>query len=172
MNSGSDNENPEDSEWHVWLAEHGPRFLLFARYQAKCEADAQDLVQQAIFESWEARADGEPPPVALVFATIRHRAVDLARRAQSRLERELLAAQEVPEMWFDARPEDREREVLLQQAMNKIAPIYRDVITLKVWGGLTFAEIGVALSISPNTAASRYRYGLAELRRLTTNIFP
>jgi RNA polymerase sigma-70 factor (ECF subfamily) len=30
--------------------------------------------------------------------------------------------------------------------------------------GLTFVEIGAALDISPNTAASRYRYALEKLR--------
>jgi len=44
------------------------------------------------------------------------------------------------------------------------------VITLKIWGGLTFAEIAAALEIPANTAASRYRYGLAELRKLTKEV--
>jgi len=172
VNGGSHNENANDSEWHVWLEEHGPRFLLFARHQARSEADAQDLVQEAIFESWERRGDGEPPPAALVFATIRRRAIDLARRAESRKGREVLAAEDYPELWFDSKPEDRERDLFLQQAMNKLPAIYRDVITLKLWGDLTFAEIAVALDIPANTAASRYRYGLAELRDLTKAIFP
>ena len=42
---------------------------------------------------------------------------------------------------------------------------YREVVTLKTWGGLTFAEIAEALEIPANTAASRYRYGLEELRK-------
>jgi RNA polymerase sigma-70 factor (ECF subfamily) len=172
VNSGSDNELAEDSDWDAWLEQYAPRFLLFARSQARCEADAQDLVQEAIFESWERCADGDPPPAALVFATIRRRAIDLARRVESRKDREVAAAQQSPAIWFDSKPEDRERDLLLQEAMNKIHGIYRDVITLKVWGGLTFAEIGVALDIPANTAASRYRYGLAELRDLTRDIFP
>jgi len=45
------------------------------------------------------------------------------------------------------------------------------VVTLKIWGELTFAEIAEALEIPANTAASRYRYGLAELRKLATEIF-
>ena len=40
----------------------------------------------------------------------------------------------------------------------------REVVALKIDGGLTFAEIGEALSISANTAASRYRYALEKLR--------
>jgi RNA polymerase sigma-70 factor, ECF subfamily len=41
-----------------------------------------------------------------------------------------------------------------------------DVVVLKVWHGLTFEEIGQALQLSPNTAASRYRYGIDKLRTL------
>ncbi|OPX21729.1 MAG: hypothetical protein B1H04_06155 [Planctomycetales bacterium 4484_123] len=39
-------------------------------------------------------------------------------------------------------------------------------ISLKIDGQLTFAQIGEVLGISPNTAASRYRYALEKLRRL------
>jgi RNA polymerase sigma-70 factor (ECF subfamily) len=39
---------------------------------------------------------------------------------------------------------------------------------LKVWGDLTFDEIGEQLSISPNTAASRWRYAMEALRRNIT----
>ena len=40
----------------------------------------------------------------------------------------------------------------------------REVIALKFDGGLTFREIAAVLGVSPNTAASRYRYAMAELR--------
>jgi len=36
---------------------------------------------------------------------------------------------------------------------------------MKIWNELTFAEIGEALGISQNTAASRYRYGLENLKK-------
>ena len=38
------------------------------------------------------------------------------------------------------------------------------MLHLKLWEGLTFEQIAGALGISPNTAASRYRYGLDKLR--------
>ncbi len=59
---------------------------------------------------------------------------------------------------------------MIQSAMSRLPDMYREVITLKVWGGLTFAEIGDALGIPANTAASRFRYGLAELRRLAKEV--
>jgi RNA polymerase sigma-70 factor (ECF subfamily) len=172
VNSGWDNERCADPDWEAWLAKHTPRLLLFARHHARTEADAQDLVQEAIVESWERQRNGSPPPIGLVFATIRRRAIDLARSNDRRAGREVRVAEDAPQVWFDSGPEERERDRLLQEAMSKMLDIYRDVVTLKVWGELTFAEIAEALEIPANTAASRYRYGLAELRKLTREVFP
>jgi len=41
----------------------------------------------------------------------------------------------------------------------------REVLVMKIWNELTFGEIGAALGISQNTAASRYRYALAALKK-------
>ena len=40
----------------------------------------------------------------------------------------------------------------------------RSVVHLKLWEGLTFEAIADVLEIPPNTAASRFRYGLDKLR--------
>jgi RNA polymerase sigma-70 factor, ECF subfamily len=153
------------TEWERWVTAHVPGLLLFARQQSRCEADAQDLVQEAVVEAWQRRLDGAPPPLALVFATIRRRAMDWGRSQDRRAARELAACAETPECWFDSSIEDRDRCRLIQEAMRKLQANYREVVTLKTWGGLTFAEIAEALEIPANTAASRYRYGLEELRR-------
>jgi RNA polymerase sigma-70 factor (ECF subfamily) len=163
-------ESPTQAEWRQWLEDHAPRFLLFARQQARCEADAQDLVQEAVVEAAGRQRNGTPPPPALIFATLRRRAIDLARREDRRTGREQAALEPMPEAWFDTSVEDREHSQLIQDAMSRLPDLYREVITLKVWGGLTFAEIAAALGIPANTAASRYRYGLAELRKLTKEV--
>jgi RNA polymerase sigma-70 factor (ECF subfamily) len=163
-------ETPEQTRWRQWLDEFGPGFLLFARQKTRSEADAQDLVQEAVLEAARRQDDGQPPARALVFATIQRRAIDLARAETRRSQRESATVAEAPEAWFDTLVEDRERARIIQDAMNKLPDIYREVITLKIWGGLTFAEIGESLSIPANTAASRYRYGLEELRKTTKAI--
>jgi len=53
----------------------------------------------------------------------------------------------------------------VRQALAELPPLQREVVFLKVWQELTFAEIGGILGTSTNTAASRYRYGIAKLRR-------
>ncbi len=167
MNSDWEHGTANISEWEQWLAEHAPRLLLFARQQSRSEADAQDLVQEAILEAWNRRNTLQSPSLPFVFATIRRRAVDLARSTDRRANREAHSLQETAVCWFDSSAEARERTRLIEQAMRALPEIYREVVTLKIWGGLTFAEIAEALQIPANTAASRYRYGITELRKLT-----
>ena len=167
---GPMDESPAQADWRRWLDDHAPKFLLFARQQARSEADAQDLVQDSLVEAMQRQRNDGPPPPALVFATIRRRAIDLARSEDRRSRREQAAFDEVPECWFDRNAEENELGPLMQNAMKRLPDIYREVITLKVWGELTFAEIAAALDIPANTAASRYRYGLAELRKLTKEV--
>jgi DNA-directed RNA polymerase specialized sigma24 family protein len=52
----------------------------------------------------------------------------------------------------------------LTRALESLPPDQREVIALKIEGELTFAQIAAVLGISPNTAASRYRYALERLR--------
>ena len=171
MKGACRHEVSDSSEWARWLEQYAPGLLLFARQQARSEADAQDLVQDALVECWQRAGAGGPPPPAMVFAAIRRRAVDLARREDRRGRREAAAHVAAPQCWFDSAVEDRERNQVIQQAMERLPELNREAVTLKIWGGLTFAEIAEVTGIPPNTAASRYRYGLEELRRLTTEVF-
>ena len=163
-------ESPTDAQWERWLDEHASKFLLFARQKARSESDAQDLMQESIVEAARRHSGSAPPPLGLVFATIHRRAIDFGRREDRRSARELASAEFSTIEWFDTSVEDRERAKLIQDAMIKLPEIYREVVTLKVWGGLTFAEIAESLRIPANTAASRYRYGLEQLRKLTKEV--
>jgi RNA polymerase sigma-70 factor (ECF subfamily) len=144
--------------WRNWVEAHASRFLLFARTQTRCEADAQDLLQEALIETWRRRG-GNPPDAPLVFATIRRRAIDLARSNDRRTRRE----QASPE-WFCAPVESGARDEELEQAVKTLPPSLREVLVLKVWSGLTFQQIAETVGIPANTAASRYRYALERLR--------
>jgi RNA polymerase sigma-70 factor, ECF subfamily len=166
---GAMDEPPTHAEWQRWFEDHVPKFLLFARLEARSEADAQDLVQEAVVETWRRHGSGLPPP-ALVLATIRRRAVDLGRSEDRRTGRERAATRDLPEAWLDSSLEDRELKLQIAEAMSRLPAIYREVITLRVWGELTFAQIADVLDIPANTAASRYRYGLAELRKLAGGV--
>ncbi len=152
---------PTADEWRDWLRQNGSRFLLYARQQTRSESDAEDVLQDSIVEAWQ-RAEGVPQD-ALVFATIRRRAIDLARSTDRRSAREEEHGE--PELQhFSSDVEQRETQRLLENAVNALPPNYREVVSLKVWGGLTFAQIAETTGVPLNTAASRYRYALEELR--------
>lgn len=153
-------------EWRDWLSTYGGRLMLFARQQTRCEADAEDVLQAALVRTWKTH-QGAPdaPVVSLAYTNIRRCAIDLGRSNDRRKRREEEAVRERGEMvsWFELPEDDTNRA--LQVAMSKIPEKFREVITLKVWGDLTFEDIGKTLEISPNTAASRYRYGMDALRK-------
>jgi RNA polymerase sigma-70 factor (ECF subfamily) len=52
----------------------------------------------------------------------------------------------------------------IESALRLLPEEQREVIVLHLWGGMSFSEAAGVLGVSPNAAASRYRYGLAKLR--------
>ena len=160
--------------WKDWLAENGPRLLLFARGWSNCQADAEDLVQEAILRMWNYQSDkgGGPPDLPLAFSTIRFCGLNHHRSETRRKKREesVIYLNDFQDVWLDPVLEEDEEAELLRDAVKNLSEKLREVVVMKSWGGLTFAQISEALAISPNTAASRYRYALEqlahELRRL------
>ena len=152
-----------DENWKVCFAELSPGLVLFARQFVRSGADAEDIVQDAFVRFW--RKEHSIENRALLFATVRSVALDLLRRDARRTRREANAALEVeqstqPQFDFD---DDSQRE--LASAIDQLPVEQREVLVMKIWNELTFAEIGEALAISQNTAASRYRYALAALKK-------
>jgi RNA polymerase sigma-70 factor (ECF subfamily) len=50
-------------------------------------------------------------------------------------------------------------------ALRTLPPEQVEVVVLKTWEDMTFAQIGEILGSSPNTVASRYQYAMAKLAR-------
>jgi len=159
--------------WKDWFHTHGGRLLLFARQQARSDADAEDIFQEAVVRLWKADGGGnaEPPDLPLAFTAIRHAAIDQARKTDRRVRREQASEYVVDGDagrvdWFGSGGlEDDERKQMLEAAMKQLPEKFREVLALKIWGEQTFAQIAQTLGIPQNTAASRYRYGLEALRK-------
>ncbi|HLX72266.1 MAG TPA: sigma factor, partial [Verrucomicrobiae bacterium] len=115
--------NPTDADWRRWLEDHSAKFWLYARQKARSEADAQDLMQEAIIEAAQRIGNGHPPPAALVFATLYRRAIDWGRQEDRRRARELAISEPTNASWFDTGVEDRERAKALQGALQKLPEI-------------------------------------------------
>ena len=71
-------------------------------------------------------------------------------------------------IWYQRGLEAKERNSILEGAVQQLSKDQQEVVVLKIWGELTFQEIADTLQISNNTAASRYRYALDKLKKLLT----
>ena len=92
-------------------------------------------------------------------------AIDLMRRRGTRdRHREQFASEPLSPFAPADDPDEQTYRAQLADALAGLPPDQRAVVHLKLWEGLTFEEIVDALEIQPNTAASRYRYGLDKLR--------
>lgn len=125
--------------------------------------DAEDAVQEVFVGVVRARRQMRNVENlrAYVFAALRRAALRLAavRRERSLSPEELLCLS-APQ----TKGPDGEQALRLERALQRLPTEQREVVALKIDGGLTFAEIAAVLGISPNTAASRYRYALEKLR--------
>ena len=172
--AASDQPQPAHSEWREWLSTHGPKLLLFARQQARSQEDAEDILQDAVVKLVDKVRKGEfvggsDAWQAYLYTTIRRLAIDLSRRTDRRKKREDVVSSSADDMgnhpWFEGDSSDDEVREQLEDKLKQLPPKFAEVIVMKIWGEKTFAEIGEALDISQNTAASRYRYGLEALKK-------
>jgi RNA polymerase sigma-70 factor (ECF subfamily) len=150
-------------DWKSCFSKNGPGLLLFARQWTRSAADAEDIVQEAFVKFW--RRNHRINNRALLYATVRSIALDFIRRDKRRARREAnVVAEADPTVEPQFELED-EGQSALATAVGCLPHDQREVLILKIWNELTFNEIAGALGISHNTAASRYRYALANLKK-------
>lgn len=131
---------------------------MFAVARAICgrRADAEDAMQQTFVELYQSRqALARAHSLrAYVCRAVRNTALRTrARPAPEALKFDPVSA---PSAELDSD---------LQQALQGLPQEQREVVVLKTQAELSFEELGELLGISPNTAASRYRYALEKLRQ-------
>lgn len=153
-----------NGNWQSWLDAYGGKLVLFARQWASSAADAEDIVQEAFVRFWRSNYRNDADAHVQLFAMVRRTGLDSTRRRLRREQRERVAMENDAE-WFSPADEGRERRREIEDALSQLPSEQREVVVLKIWGELTFDQIARSLQISPNTAASRYRYGLQALRK-------
>ena len=150
-------------DWKVCFSELAPGLVLFARQFVRTSADAEDIVQDAFVRFW--RKEHSIQNRGLLYATVRTVALDLLRRDTRRARREANASLEMEQSTAPQFDFDDGAQQELAAAIDLLPVEQREVLVMKIWNELTFVEIGDALGISQNTAASRYRYALAALKK-------
>lgn len=167
MSDATDTTEP----WKICYQQLAPKLLLFAR-QWVVSADAEDIVQTAFVRFWRKNPDAQPEHYPLLYAAVRSAALDLIRSEGRRAHRENEyhdSEYRTEFAFFDSTLEQREEVEAVESALRSLPSEQREVVALRIWGELTFAEIATALDASINTVASRYRYGLEALRKLLSS---
>jgi RNA polymerase sigma-70 factor (ECF subfamily) len=123
---------------------------------------ADDVVQEAFCRL----AVADPPPeqpVAWLYRVARNLAENQRVSSRRRRNREKQAA--VPE----ASQNDPTEPLVVDEVLDAVLQLddsFREVVTARIWGQLTFEEIGGLCEISTATASRRYRDALVQLRKL------
>ena len=153
---------PQPSRWRPWLDEHGSKLLLFARQQTRSIADAEDVLQEALIKLARKVEEGtfvggQESWLPFIYTQIRRESIDLGRKDDRRKKREIAVVddtktrgEDVDIPLFNTGDGTDETKNLLAEGLKTLPKKFSEVITMKLWGERTFAEIGEALDISLN----------------------
>ena len=155
-------------DWKRTFERLAPQLVLYARQLVPSKADAEDVVQLAFVRWWRRFPEGDNQHIPLLYAAVRTIALDQLRSDGRRTTREsksdiALESEDAPT--FDPLPEQRETAAIIEEALQSLSKEQREVITMHLWGGLTFKEIAAVAGDSINTVAGRYRYALNNLQK-------
>lgn len=127
--------------------------------------DAEDVVQDVFLATVRAHESLREVRdlTTYLFAALRRAAGRCAQR-QARAPKASETTAEDAVAPVERAAEDHPQWHRLQQAIRALPNEQREVLTLKIDGELTFAQIAEVLGVSSGTAASRYRYALKKLR--------
>ncbi|KAB2665566.1 MAG: sigma-70 family RNA polymerase sigma factor [Verrucomicrobia bacterium] len=153
---------------------HADAVHAFVLNLSRDESDAADALQEVFHEIARrpAMLNDVRDPRGFLLRLAHNRAIDAMRRRDARSRaHEALAAESVELFAATPDPDEAAWRREIAAALGELPPDQRAVVHLKLWEGLTFDKIAEVLAIPPNTAASRYRYGLDKMRERLRPLF-
>lgn len=147
--------------------EHAQALFAFLLNVTRDEVDTRDVLQET-FVKLARRPEllrGVRDPRGFLIRLAHNLAIDLMRRRATRERYHEQFGEHAPAPFVSSPdPDEAAFQRELASALAELPVEQRAVVHLKLWAGRTFEQIAETLEISPNTAASRYRYGLDKLR--------
>lgn len=145
-----------------WFEAYGRALVLYARQWLE-PAPAEDVVQEVFVRLMRQRRT--PASVkGWLFRSVRNAALNQLRRQRRRRKHQQRLAAEGHD-WFEARPDGLIDAKLVQAAVTALTEEQREVILLRIWGGMTLQEVSEVLGQPVSTVFSRYRAGLGQIRQ-------
>ena len=141
----------------------GQRLVRFAAALTRHQQDAEDAVQAALtrLAGQPQRLKGLARPWSYMLRMVRNEVLANVRRQQHQRAAGSLADLVTLCPVDEAEREESHRAVWA--ALRTLPSDQAEVVVLKIWEEMTFAEIGEVLELSPHTAASRYQYAMTKL---------
>lgn len=147
--------------------EHAQALFAFLLNFTRDEDDTREVLQE-IFVKLGRQPDllrATREERAFLIRLAHNAAIDLMRRRSVRAKNhEQFGAERISPFASTNDPDEAAFREELSTAIGELPSDQRAIVHLKLWEGLTFEQIADTLEIPPNTAASRYRYGLDKLR--------
>ena len=144
------------------LDEHGAALALYASQWTDA---ADDCVQEALVEL--ARQPQAPDhAVAWLYRVVKNRALNAARGSRRRRERETRAMADRFAVVQQSAAFDRDASLAAIEALEQLETDDRELVVMRIWGGLKYDEIAVALAISTSSAHRQYERALTKLRQI------
>jgi RNA polymerase sigma factor (sigma-70 family) len=153
------NQTPPSALAHLFRT-HGPALVLYARQW--CETP-EDVVQEAFIQLLRLR-ESCANPVAWLYRVVRNQALNASREGARRRRREEQTTALRPR-WFEDSPDAALDARSATQLLQNLSGEQREVIVARLWGGLSFEEIGELAGCSTSSAFRRFQAGLEALRR-------
>jgi RNA polymerase sigma factor (sigma-70 family) len=149
-----------------------PEFIarLFDRHAAALELFAAqwfrapaEVVQEAFLQLVRQRQVPDRP-VAWLYGVVKNGAISAARRDTRRQRNEQIASGQA-RLRLEADGESPVDAELAARALEGLSDEKREAVIARIWGGLTFEEIGEFAGISSSEAHRRYEAGVVALRK-------
>jgi RNA polymerase sigma-70 factor (ECF subfamily) len=137
---------------------HGPVLLAYAVSLLRNRSASEDVLHQVFMKLLQRDLPINGQALHYLFRAIRNTALNYRR---ARLREEELP---IDGHLLESPPGLEAVGLALQTELADLPDEQREIVLLRVWGQMTFEEAATALDISPNTAASRYRYALVKLK--------
>jgi len=139
---------------------HAAPLELYARQLCNCP---EDVVQEAFVEL--ARQQAVPAELMpWLYRVVRNKAISASRSVRRHKSHESQAAGH-RRAWFETSPGDALDAATAVTVLENLPPMDREVVVARIWGGLTFQQIGELIGATDSTAHRRYESALAAIRQ-------
>jgi RNA polymerase sigma-70 factor (ECF subfamily) len=139
---------------------YAPALMLYARQWIDSSA-AEDVIQKVFMKLI---AGGRLPANfrTWLYRCVRNEAISAGRSDRRRSQREYSKA---TEPLFRPSPDAAMDAIDVQQALSSLPPEIREVVTLRIWSGLTLAEISAVTGSPISTIHDQYKAALAAMKQ-------